>query len=298
MANSASEHYSPLDPDAVLLSRFQATPLLEARDRGLDRLDLSLDLNRTLNHARLSEQGVLFPHDRSASWESIEKIAGSANGCFLLLPDGFWKIHVFSDLTNRPYSLMPTAGAPTVLNAGFTMHRIKGVTPEEDTRRKLAALGPVRGRILDTSTGLGYTAVEAARGGASLVVTIELDPAMLRLASYNPWSRELFEHSRIDQLIGDALEILSDLEAGSFDAVIHDPPTASLAGELYSRDCYGRLQRVLKPSGMLFHYVGNLESRQGSRTARQVVRGLREAGFVRVRPRVDAFGVTAGKICE
>jgi len=43
------------------------------------------------------------------------------------------------------------------------MHRIKHTDPWADSQMKIAALTPVSGRVLDTATGLGYTAILAAR---------------------------------------------------------------------------------------------------------------------------------------
>jgi predicted methyltransferase len=37
-------------------------------------------------------------------------------------------------------------------------------------------------------------------------------------------------------VLGDAVEVLKELESEEYDAVFHDPPRYSLAGELYSRE--------------------------------------------------------------
>jgi uncharacterized protein len=81
--------------------------------------------------------------------------------------------------------------APTLLISGIPMHRIKDTTPLLDTRQKLKALGKPYGRILDTATGLGYTAIQAAQT-ANQVITIEFDPAVHDICRLNPWSAELF----------------------------------------------------------------------------------------------------------
>ena len=142
---------------------------------------------------------------------------------------------------------MPTAGAPTMLVAGFPMHRIKDTDPWRDSEAKIAAAAPVVGDVLDTTTGLGYTAILAARTAAS-VVTVEIDPAGLEIARQNPWSRELFEDPKIRQIVGDVYEEIKELPTGTFRRVLHDPPTFSLAGELYSRDFYRQVHRVLRPA--------------------------------------------------
>jgi predicted methyltransferase len=53
-------------------------------------------------------------------------------------------------------------------------------------------------------------------------------------------------------VLGDAVEVLKELESEEYDAVFHDPPRYSLAGELYSREFYSELYRVLKRGGKLF----------------------------------------------
>ncbi len=165
---------------------------------------------------------------------------------------------------------MPTSGAPTLLIAGIPMHRIKDVDPHQDTLNKMRAIGRLRGRVLDTSTGLGYTAIEAARS-ADQVVTIEVDPAVLEVARRNPWSRDLFQRANITQVVGDSYEELLGFAEGSFDAIIHDPPAMRLAGDLYSGEMYRRLYRVLRDGGRLFHYIGDPDSKSG----RSVTRGWR-----------------------
>jgi hypothetical protein len=82
----------------------------------------------------------------------------------------------------------------------------------------------------------------------------------------------------------------------AFSRIIHDPPTVSLAGELYSGAFYRQLFRVLSQGGRLFHYMGDLDSNLGGRVAKGAIRRLRDAGFARVRPYPRAFGVVAYKL--
>jgi predicted methyltransferase len=222
-------------------------------------------------------------------------IAEHEAACFAVEGDDrVAKIQRFSPALNRHYSLFPTAGAPTILIGGFSMHRIKGTDPLRDTLAKVRAAAPLHGRVLDTATGLGYTAIEAAKTAAE-VVTIELDPTTLEIARLNPWSRALFADPTIRQVVGDAYEEVGALADESFSRIIHDPPVFSLAGELYSGAFYRQLFRLLRHGGRLFHYIGRLESKQGGGVARGVVRRLKEAGFDRVDRRPEAFGVVAYK---
>ncbi len=182
----------------------------------------------------------------------------------------------------------------TPTGAGFVMHRIKDIDPHEDTLRKIAAIAPVVGRVLDTATGLGYTAIEAAKT-AQQVVTIELDPGAQEMARLNPWSQALFDNPRIQQVMGDAFEVVQDFEDRSFARVIHDPPTLSLAGDLYAGEFYRQLFRILERGGRLFHYVGDPNSKASGSVTRGVLRRLQEAGFARVARRPEAYGVVAYK---
>jgi predicted methyltransferase len=149
--------------------------------------------------------------------------------------------------------------------------------------------------VLDTTTGLGYTAIEAART-ARRVVTIEIDPTAQEIARQNPWSQALFDNPKITQVLGDAFDEIEEFEAESFSTIIHDPPMFSLAGDLYSREFYQQAFRVLKPNGRIFHYIGDPQSKSGARTTAGVIRRLQEAGFKRVTRAPRAFGVVAYKV--
>ncbi len=237
---------------------------------------------------------VRFPNGAALSWDAIEEIVAAPTKCFVLCNDNLEEIRVFSKETQWVRSLMPTTGAPTMLVSGFPMHRIKNIDPYQDTLRKIKTIAPITGRVLDTATGLGYTAIEAAKT-ATEVVTIELDLASLEIAQLNPWSQALFKDPKIKQIIGDAYEEIQHFEDNSFSRIIHDPPIFSLAGELYSGAFYKQLWRVLKRKGRLFHYIGDPESTSGRRISEGVTRRLRDAGFVRVVRRPEAFGVVAYK---
>jgi len=278
----------------IIISHIQVEPLLRGRATGRQRVATSPDLGLTTVEVTIEPEGVRFPNGEFLSWEVIEEIGGSENNCFIIENDEARKVLVFSELTDRLYSLMPTRKAPTVLISGIPMHRIKGTDPYHDTLEKIEAIKPIVGHVLDTATGLGYTAIEAAKR-ADHVTTIELDPAVLEIARLNPWSQPLFDNPKITLHIGDSSDLIRGFEPGMFARIIHDPPALNLAGQLYSRGFYAELYRVLRPGGRLFHYVGNPDSRAGRRNTRGVIRRLREAGFSRVIRWPRAFGVVAFK---
>ncbi len=279
----------------IVLSYVQAEPLLQARRDGRQAVTASPDLGLSTVEVALDEAGARFPGGATVSWQDLERIARSETKCFLVEGDAPPRdIQVFSETTNWLRSLMPTRAAPTMLVSGTPMHRIKGTDPWRDTLTKVKALAPVTGEVLDTATGLGYTAIEAARS-ATRVVTVELDPAALEVARLNPWSRALFDNPRIEQVVGDVGEVILDFPDGAFSRILHDPPMFSLAGDLYSGAFYRQLYRVLRRGGRLFHYIGDLESKSGQGIVKGVVRRLQEAGFTRISRRPEAFGVLAVK---
>jgi predicted methyltransferase len=280
--------------DPPVLSHFQTDVLLAAREASRSSVLVSPDLGLTEVEVVIDAAGARFPAGHTLGWDAVQEIHKTTNSCFLVQGGRAGRIQLFSELTNRLYTLMPTGGAPTLLISGILMHRIKGTDPYRDTREKIRALGSISGQVLDTATGLGYTAIEAARY-ADAVLTVELDPAVLEIARLNPWSRPLFENERILQSIGDSFDVVEKLGDGSFSRVIHDPPTLSLAGHLYSGAFYGEMHRVLSRGGRLFHYVGDPDSRSGRSTTRGVIQRLQEAGFSRVERRPRAFGVMAQK---
>jgi predicted methyltransferase len=280
--------------ELVVLSHYQAEIALAAKRSGLDAVTMSLDLGLSSKHLLLSPSGILTDDNVVIKWEDLEFIARSGSGCFTIEAGSPKVIQHFSELIDRVYTLYPTIGAPTMLISGIPMHRIKGTDPYQDTREKIRAIKPVVGQVLDTATGLGYTAIQAAKS-AEHVTTIELDPAVLQICKSNPWSQELFENLKITQRIGDSFEVVASIDSAIFTRVIHDPPAFSLAGDLYSGEFYRELYRVMRNHSQLFHYIGDPESKSGRNITAGVVRRLEQAGFTQVKRASRAFGVVAVK---
>lgn len=288
-----------------VLSHVQAQQLLNARKAGQPALAVSLDLGRSHVDALLNAAGVELLVGLHVTWQDLDTIVRNPNNCFAVAKDStIYKIQEFSPEFNRLYSLMPTGEnlpngdyletAPTMLISGIPMHRIKGTDPQRDTKAKMRAAGPFTGPVLDTATGLGYTAIAAAHS-APHVTTIELDPVVLEICRSNPWSQALFERPNITQLIGDSFDLVAEMADGSFAQIIHDPPMFSLAGHLYAAAFYAELYRVLQPRGKLFHYIGNPESKSGRSVTAGVISRLTAVGFAKIQRRADAFGVVAHK---
>lgn len=284
-----------MPPSPLILTRYQTKDLLRARKAETPSVETSIDLNRSRTMAHLDAAGVRFDNDTRATWAQIEEIAEDETHCFAQDDEGeFAKIMTFSAATRRAVVLYATPKAPTMVLAGFPMHRIKNTDPWADTQSKIRAASPVSGEVLDTCTGLGYTASEASRT-ARHVITCELDPGVLEVCEQNPWSQDIFNNPKVTQKVGDILDVIEEFDDGQFNRVIHDPPTVAIAGDLYSGDFYHELARVIRRGGKLFHYVGDPRSELGLRTTRGVVKRLQEAGFREVRPAEAAYGIIATK---
>lgn len=281
----------------LFLSGYHAREIMARRKGGARETETSLDLGLSKSRVVFSPAVVEFPDFQRLDYVVLEKMSKEESDCFYLEGNQAYKIQVYSRMSRRFLKLY-AAGlntAPTVSISGVRMHQTKDMDPIEDTLAKVGSVA-IHGRVLDTCMGLGYTAIYARRKGASEVVTIEKEPLMVEIASLNPWSRRLFEDPKIEIHKGDAMDLASTFNDGLFDVVLHDPPRLSLAGELYSLRFYRQLRRVLKPTGQLFHYVGNPGGRYRRRNiVAGVKKRLAEAGFSRVEECPKAQGLRALK---
>jgi uncharacterized protein len=266
----------------ILLSFTQASDMLNQFQHG-DQSRTSLDLGKTETVVSLREGYVRLSGEVRVSLDDLRVIAKCKDAVFALRECGVEKVIRFSNETLRTYKLRPTADWPALEISSILMHRVKGTTPRRDAEAKLRLVSPVRGAVLDTCMGLGYTAILAASTAASVTV-IERDGNVLEMARLNPHSQPLFQDRKITLIHGDATHVIRDFGSATFDMINHDPPTLSIAGELYSDAFYGDLLRILKPGGKLLHYTGGPGSR-GRRVdlSAGVTRRLARAGFVNVR---------------
>src|SRR5687767_12242230 len=177
----------------IVLSHFTVAPLLDGRKQGANSAIASTDLGLTEAEVKLTESAIVFADGQQLGWDAVEEIARTDTTCFHITHGSAERIQIYSPEFERFYSLYPTKRAPTMMAAGFPMHRIKQMDPHRDTLLKIKTISPVFGDALDTCTGMGYTAIEMANT-AQKVTTIELDPAVLQICRLNPWSHELFSN--------------------------------------------------------------------------------------------------------
>lgn len=278
----------------ITLSSKQAREILSGFPRG-EKVPVSLDLGRTQSHVGFKENSAVFPDGQFGDIKYLKKIASDNGNIFLIEDCEVMKAMLFSDETNKLYKLRPTATWPALEISGVLMHRIRGTDPKKDAEDRIASISPLGERFLETCCGLGYSATLAAKQ-AEKVVVVEKDENVLELAKVNPFSQELFSNKKIKLIRGDVTEEIRKFKENSFDAIIHDPPSVSIAGELYSDEFYGQLFRVLKPKGTLLHYTGLPGSRhRGVDLPSSVAKRLAGIGFSKVREDKKTLCVIAAK---
>ena len=273
-------------PPPLITSKV-AKQLLEGYSR------VSLDLGLSKVQVELEEDRVLLPNGSTVNASDLNKVAERKDSVFF--PEGD-ELYMVAISDSHFYKLVPTDRAPTLEIDGIRMHRTKEITPDIDAREKINVLGVSGGRVLDTCTGLGYTAKAALARGAGLVASIEIRHEVLKITRLNPWSREVFEDRRINLILGDTFRLLDVLPQEFFDYVIHDPPRFALAGSLYGQEFYQKLFDALNRGGELFHYTGEPGSRrQGINLSRGVRRRLKQTGFKDVVYHEEIRGIACRK---
>ena len=191
--------------------------------------------------------------------------------------------HVLSIFDKHLYKLRVFNGIPILEIDGLRMHLVKEFrTPLDYSKEIVRKLGIKSGdTVLDTCTGLGYTAIEASKKSAR-ILTFEISASVLELAEWNPWSEKLFS-KKIEIKPGDIAKEIKNLDNNSFSAIIHDPPRFSRAPGLYSKNFYKELYRIAKPGARIFHYVGSVGRGKGRKIAEKVEKKLKQAGFTSIK---------------
>jgi len=273
------------------LTPFNLTPLISALEHKVESVLISPNLNISLITLPLTTDSVELG-DKSYSLETLQKLRKSLKGVLLIEQGREERLEFFA---GHYYKLRPTVSAPTLEIDGIQMHRTKLVDPWEDARRKASHAVRSNDIVLDTCSGLGYTAIWAVKLGAKTVISCEKDRFVLQIREKSPYSR-LLKDDRILQENCDVFDKIRQFPPQYFDAVIHDPPRFSLAGELYGQEFYHHLHRVLKFPGRLFHYTGDPFSHgRGKKFLLGIIDRLQSAGF-ETEPCPQDLGVKAVKI--
>jgi len=268
---------APSPSQRIYLTADVARAILTARRQREHKVTVSLDLNRTRAVVHVLANTVRFPDGTELPFAKLQACARKAHKVFVINKGELTPVERRGTYY---YKLMATDSAPTLEISGIKMHRTEGCCPYAMAEAIVRAVVRPGDRVLDSCGGLGYTAIWAARLGAERVVSIEHDLDVLEMARQNPWSEEYFFDSRIDVIPEDVTAYLAAQPSGFFDAVIHDPPHISRAGELYGRNFYFEMSRALKATGRLYHYVGEPFSQRGQKRIHEgIVERLSNVGF-------------------
>lgn len=277
---------SPLKNIPPLITSQTARKIFEGSkkvslDLGLSEVDIEFEKNK-----------VKLPNDNILSLDELKKVLKRKNAVYFVGEERLYQVAISS---NRFFKLVPTLGAPTLEIDGIRMHRTRDTTPDIDAQKKIRALDIKQGKVLDTCTGLGYTVIKALEKNCETIISVELQPEVLEIASINPWSKKLFMDLRVHLMIGDTFDIVNILPSSFFNYIIHDPPRFSHAGQLYSRQFYSRLFRILRDGGKMFHYTGQPGSKYRRVDFRRgVIKRLRLSGF----KEIVYFPNIRGVICK
>jgi len=239
-----------------------------------DTVVISLDLGLTTITLSIDHGLVIAPDGTEFAMPSLKR---DEKTCFLYQDGEFKRIRFTGDETGQVYELAETAGRPMLKVSATPFHKwdfIKRI--EED-----AARGLIKGTVLDVGTGLGYTAIAAAKT-AKRVITVEHDPHIIQLQTINPWSHPLVAEN-IEQIDGDVCDYIETVEPGSFDTIILDGGTPRSSGYFFSQRNYDGMRQALKRGGTLYHYLPDHGVQHGRDFPGEVISRIKKAGFLDIK---------------
>lgn len=291
----------------AILTKTDATKLLlsiKGRDKSKNQekitqnpghflVSMSFDLGNTTEQVEILDDRAIIRGEVVLAGE-LEKLKEDT---FYTIVNGELKsIDFFGENTKLVYKLKPTKDWPTLTLSSVPMHRFKTVSPKTSAQLMTGEILPIRGKVLDTCCGLGYTSIlSAQKETCDEAVVFEIDENVLRIAEYNPYSKELFTNKKIKLHQESVFSGIKKLQSNYFDKILHDPPTISFAKELYSDEFYRELFRVIKKGGILYHYCPNPGKTKGTHYYPTLIKMLSRNGFSECKYNPKSSGVTAKK---
>jgi uncharacterized protein len=254
--------------------------IIEAVKNGKKEVEVSLDLNLSQQMWSIEDNQLILHPDLSVDISILEPLASVSKKIFILNANEPEPLEIRSA---SYYKLVPTDSVPILEIDGIKMHRTKDITPLEDAKNKTQKVIARGDRVLDTCSGLGYTAIFALKAGAAQVISTEKSPEVIQLRSLNPWLAHLHE-KQPEFINADISQYIDQLESNYFNSVIHDPPRfTSKTGDLYGKKFYSSLFRVMTKHSKLFHYTGSPKKiTKQDRFVKNAVKRLENVGFSKV----------------
>lgn len=229
-------------------------------------VEISLDLGQTKQTVQLDKKGFIL----NKKIISIPKIRDNENSCYVVIKDRLEKVQFFAQDTNSLYKLVPTSYRPILQISGTSMHKKEFVERVEKDK--------LTGKILDSGTGLGYTAIITAKT-AEEVITIEIDKNVTEVAKYNPYSQELFKNKNIKRINGNIVQKITKFDNEEFNFIIFDAGTPRSSDDFFSLKNYQQAFRVLKRRGKLYHYLPKHQISKGRDFGGEAIARMEKAGF-------------------
>ncbi|MCX6706837.1 MAG: methyltransferase [Candidatus Woesearchaeota archaeon] len=259
-----------------ILTKKTADKILKAKaGKGAIEVTVSLDLGLSSSKVIVEGESVIIDRIKIAL-SDIKRI--KEDFCYYLNDGKLEKVAFFSPESNLYYKLSATKDWPTIKLSSVPMHRHIKISPKEDTETKIKEIMPVKGTVLDTCCGLGYTAIMASNQPDAVKVDVfERDDYVLHIAGLNPYSQALFSSKKIELHKEDVSKGIKKFKDESFDKIIHDPPTFRISPDLYYPAFYKQLYRVMKKGGILYHYAPNPGKTKGNEFYKLIIRTLMES---------------------
>ena len=271
-----------------IITKKQAAKILNSKEK----INISLNLEKTESEIEIKKDYVIIKNQKIPKKEFKDL---KDNVCYIIEEGKVKKMAWYSEVTEFYYKLYPTDDWPTITLSSTPMHRHANLSPKEDTKRKIEKIKPISGNVLDTCCGLGYTAIMSSKY-AKKVHTFEKDSNVLYFAEFNPYSKDLFEKENIQVHNENVKKGIESFKDNNFERIIHDPPTFKFAPELFSKEFYKKLFRVLKNKGKIYHYAPWPQKSKGRVFYHKIVNNLKDIGFKDVRFDEYSCGVLAKKI--
>jgi len=262
-----------------VISTDELRRISESIKEGLNELEVSLDLGLSKKKIRLEEKGFFVDNNLI----EIPKIRIGDKSCYLIKGKKLRKVQFFSQ---EIYKLIPTKHRPILQISGTSMHKKEFV--ERINKDKL------KGIVLDSGTGLGYSAITASKTADS-VITIENDENVIKIARLNPYSMGLFENKNIRLIMGNLTEEIKKFKDSEFNFIILDFGNKKSFGEVFSLENYKEAYRILRNNGKLYNYLPKHQIKRGRDFISEVSRRIKEAGFSKIEKNSYDSYVVAGK---
>lgn len=252
-----------------ILSSEDLRKISKAISEGRRQIEINFDLNfsNEKEKVELFENGIIFQNKKI----EIPQIREDDKSCYLIVDDKIELVQYSSG--EGIYKLVPTSFRPIMQISGTSMHKQEFI--ERIERSKLY------GKILDSGTGLGYTAIMAGKS-AKQVVTIEIDEQVIEMQKINPFSQWLFKNKKIERIQGDLTKEIKKFQDREFNFIILDGGTPRSSGDFFSPRNYEQVFRVLRFGGKLYHYVPNYHINRGEDFAGKISNILKKVGFKKI----------------